>query len=93
MTKYKIKFTSKFKKDLKAIKKQNKDTNKLLEVIEFLANGLQLEEKYKDHELIGEYQGVRECHIEPDWLLIYEINETNLLLILTRTGSHSKLFK
>ena len=71
--KYEIKFTTQFKKDLKLAKKQGKDTEKLYEVIEKLANGEPLEEKYRDHYLSGDYKGCRECHIEPDWLLIYKI--------------------
>ena len=85
-------FTSQFKKDLKLAKKQNKDLDKLFEVIDILANGKKLE-KYKDHELSGNYKGTRECHVEPNWLLIYEIRDDVLVLILYRTGTHSELFK
>lgn len=73
-------------------KKQGKDTEKLYEVIEKLANGEPLEEKYRDHYLSGDYKGCRECHIEPDWLLIYEIVDDILILMLYRVGSHSDLF-
>lgn len=62
------------------------------EVIELLANGETLPLKYKDHSLIGDYADCRECHITPDWLLIYQINNNELILYLTRTGSHSDLF-
>lgn len=65
----------------------------LYSVIEKLANREKLEEKYKDHDLMGEYQDCRECHITPDWLLIYRVEETELILVLTRTGSHSDLFR
>ena len=71
--KYEVKFTNQFKKDLKLAKKQNKNTDNLSEVINVLANGGVLEAKYCDHSLTGKYSGTRECHIEPDWLLVYEI--------------------
>lgn len=91
--KYDVKFTSQFKKDLKLAKKQNKNINKLFDVIDLLANGKTLEPKYKDHSLSGNYQGYRECHIDPDWLLVYEIKNDILVLVLTRLGSHSDLFR
>lgn len=91
--KYEIKFTSQFKKDLKLARKQNKNTDKLFEVIEQLAKGEILDEKYRDHDLIGNYKGCRECHIESDWLLIYEIVEDVLVLLLYRLGTHSELFR
>lgn len=91
--KYRVTFTSQFKKDLKLAKKQNKDISKLLEVIEKLAEGEKLEPKFKDHELSGNYAGCRECHVEPDWLLIYEYSENVLVLMLYRLGSHSDLFR
>lgn len=70
---YEVKFTSQFKKDLKLAKKQQKSLDKLFEVIDILSNGNPLDAKYHDHELTGNYKGTRECHIEPDWLLIYEL--------------------
>lgn len=73
-------------------KKQNKDLGKFFEVISILANGGTLDAKYKDHSLTGKYKGTRECHIEPDWLLIYEIRGDVLVLMLYRLGSHSELF-
>lgn len=91
--KYDLQFTSQFKKDLKLAKKQNKDLGKLFEVIDILANGETLDAKYKDHSLTGNYRETRECHIEPDWLLIYEIRGDVLVLMLYRLGSHSELFK
>ncbi len=91
--KYEIKFTNQFKKDLKLAKKQGKDTEKLFEAIETLANGEALPAKYRDHDLTGDYKGCRECHIEPDWLLVYEIVEDVLVLMLYRVGSHSELFR
>lgn len=91
--KYDIQFTNQFKKDLKLAKKQNKNLDKLFEVIDILANGGTLEAKYRDHDLTGNYKGTRECHVEPDWLLIYEICGDVLVLMLYRLGSHSELFK
>lgn len=90
--KYEIKFTSQFKKDLKQAKKQRKNIDKLFSVIEQISNGIPLEEKYRDHNLNGDYKNCRECHVEPDWLLIYEIIDDVLVLVLTRLGSHSDLF-
>ena len=92
--KYEVKFTKQFKKDLKLAKKQNKNLDELFDVIEQLADGKTLDEKYRDHNLHGgEYEGTRECHIEPDWLLVYEIRENVLVLMLYRLGSHAYLFK
>lgn len=93
MMKYEVKFTNQFKKDLKLAKKQGKNTDKLFEIIEKLASGEVLEAKYKDHDLTGNYKGCRECHVEPDWLLVYEIFDNTLVLMLYRVGSHSELFK
>ena len=91
--KYEIRFTGQFKKDLKLAKKQGKNLDKLFDVVERLANGEVLEAKYRDHDLSGDYKGCRECHIDPDWLLIYEIFGDVLVLLLNRVGSHSELFK
>ena len=90
---YEIKFTNQFKKDLKQAGKQKKDLDKLFEVVSILANGGILDEKYHDHDLSGKYKGTRECHIESDWLLVYEIRNEVLILMLYRVGSHSELFK
>ena len=90
--KYEIKTTTQFKKDFKLVKKQNRNMVLLKEVVEKLANGEVLDEKYKDHDLHGNWKGHRECHILPDWLLIYHKKENVLVLTLTRTGSHSDLF-
>lgn len=90
--KYEIKFTTKFKKDLKGIQKQGKNLDKLFSVVEQLALDIELEPKYRDHYLSGNYEGFRECHIEPDWLLIYKKNKTDIILYLSRTGTHSDLF-
>ena len=90
--KYTVKQSSLFKKDYKTALKRGYDITLLLEVIEILANGETLPEKYKDHALKGKYSGYRECHITPDWLLIYKIEDNLLILALTRTGTHSDLF-
>lgn len=90
--KYSIVLTSLFKKDLKTAKKRGYDLTLLNNVVDTLSYGLPLDEKYKDHNLIGNYKGCRECHILPDWLLIYEISDDELILYLTRTGTHSDLF-
>ena len=90
--KYQVKFTTQFKKDVKLAKKQGKNLDKLFCVIETLANGQPLDVKYRDHNLTGNYKNCRECHIEPDWLLIYELIDDVLVLMLNRNGSHSELF-
>jgi mRNA interferase YafQ len=90
--KYQIEVSTRFKKDYKLILKRGYDLDLLKEVIDILANGEQLPEKYKDHSLMGNYSGYRECHIASDWLLIYRIEKNILILALTRTGSHSDLF-
>lgn len=91
--KYKIKFTARFKKDLKLVKKQGKNIDKLFDIVERIARDEVLDEKYRDHSLNGNYKGARECHIEPDFLLIYEKIDDVLVLSLARVGSHSDLFK
>lgn len=91
--KYEIKFTTKFKKDLKLAEKQGKNIDKLFKIVKKLSNGEKLDTKFHDHDLTGDYIGCRECHIEPDWLLIYEKFDDVLVLLLTRTGSHSDLFR
>ena len=87
-----IKYESTFKKDFKRIVKRGYDVRLLEEVIELLANEQPLPSRYKDHSLTGNYADCRECHITPDWLLIYQINDDELILYLTRTGTHSDLF-
>ncbi len=89
--KYTIKPTSQFKRDLKLAKKRGLSREAIEAVIAALANGEQLDPKYFDHELSGNWEGYRECHIQPDWLLVYQIFEDILILSLTRTGSHSDL--
>lgn len=87
-----IKYQAAFKKDYKRIVKRGYDIRLLEKVIELLANQKPLPEKNRDHQLGGNYAGCRECHITPDWLLIYEVADEELILYLTRTGSHSDLF-
>ena len=89
---YNIKLSTQFKKDYKLIKKRGIDISLLKEVVALLANGEKLEEKYRDHSLTGDYNGFRECHIQPDWLLVYKIQNDVLVLTLSRTGTHSDLF-
>ena len=89
---YKIRPTVKFQKDLKRIQKRGYNISLLTDVLNILANGEKLPRKYKDHSLIGNYKNCRECHITTDWLLIYEISNEELILYLTRTGTHSDLF-
>lgn len=85
-------WTSKFKKDYKTAIKRNLNINLLDDVIRILASGENLPEKYSDHQLVGNFKGYRECHIEPDWLLVYSIEYNDLVLVLTRTGTHSDIF-
>jgi len=91
--KYEIIQTSQFKKDLKTAIKRNYDIGLLNDVVEKLSAGEQLPEHNKDHRLIGNYKGCRECHITSDWLLIYKIDKGALALLLTRAGTHSDLFR
>lgn len=92
--KYEIQRTTQFKKDYKLAVKRGCDMGKLREVVELLANGEALPEEYRDHALVDSrrYKGMRECHIEPDWLLVYKITESVLVLSLFRTGTHNDLF-
>ena len=90
---YTVKFTAAYKKSYKLMKKRGLDLNLLDKVVDELRQGNPLDEKYKDHILRGEYAGFHECHIKPDWLLIYLIEDNILTLTLVNTGSHSDLFK
>ena len=89
---YSVRPTTKFQKDLKRIEKRGYNISLLTEIIKKLANGETLPQKNRDHSLLGDYTGCRECHITSDWLLIYEIADDELILYLTRTGTHSDLF-
>ncbi len=89
---YTVKATAKFQKDLKIIQKRGYDISLLTNVVKIIASGEPIPPKYKDHELKGNYKGLRELHITPDWLLIYEIDKETVILYLTRIGTHSDLF-
>lgn len=84
-------YTKQFDRDLKRMLKRGKNKEKIKTIIAKLINEQELEPKHRDHQLIGNYEGRRECHIEPDWLLIYKLEEE--AIIFERTGSHSDLFK
>ena len=91
-TKYTVKYTTQFKKDFKLAMKRGLKIKLLEDVITSLAAGEPLDDKYRDHALSGNWAGFRECHILPDWLLIYRVENDVLVLTLTRTGTHSDLF-
>ena len=92
MNKREIKRSTEFKRDYKRAKRQRKDITLLLEIIELLANDIPLPEKHRDHALVGNWRGYRECHVTPDWLLVYKKTDSNkLLLSLARIESHSNL--
>ena len=84
--------SNQFKRDLKLAAKRGYDLDLLDSVVTKLANQEELPAKYRDHFLTGKYAGFRECHIQPDWLLVYRTEETELILFLSRTGTHSDLF-
>ena len=90
--KYVIRQASRFTKDVKRIEKRGYKLAELAKIIDLLASGDLLPVQYRDHALSGDYAGFRECHIRPDWLLIYLVTEDILVLTLTRTGTHSDLF-
>ena len=89
---YNLRFTNKIQRNIKLMKKRGKDLDKLTVVLKLLQNDEELPSKYKDHALTGNYIGCRECHIEPDWLLVFEIINEELIILLLTTGSHSDLF-
>lgn len=90
--KYSLKPTGQFQKDIKRIQRRGYNLELLKTVLKLLAEGIALPKKYKDHQLSGKWHMCRECHITPDWLLIYEIDDSDLILYLMRTGTHSDLF-
>ncbi len=90
---YEVKFTTTYKKSYKLMKKRGLDVSELDEVIDILRQGKKLDEKYRDHALTGNYAGFRECHIKPDWLLVYLLENDILTLTLVDTGTHSDIFK
>lgn len=89
---YNLRFTNKIQRNIKLMKKRGKNLEKLKTVLKLLQEGKELPAKYKDHALSGNYTGCRECHIEPDWLLVYEIINEELIILLLTTGTHSDLF-
>ncbi len=92
MKKLSLETTSQFRKDLKLMKKRGQDLSVLDKIIERLLRCEKLETKFRDHALTGDYIGFRECHIRPDWLLIYIVDDDRLVLTASRTGTHSDLF-
>lgn len=90
---YEIQSTSEFRKGYKSAKKRGRNMDALAKVIDTLAEGRQLPDSNRDHQLIGNFRGCRECHVEPDWLLVYRIDKGKLVLMLVATGTHSDLFK
>jgi mRNA interferase YafQ len=85
--------TNQFKKDVKRIAKRGKDLSKLKQVLDLLIEGEHLPPEYRGHPLRGEFSGSRDCHIEPDWILIYTLTENNNHVRFERTGTHSDLFR
>lgn len=88
-----VRYSKQFKKDFKLMQKQGRDLSELKKVIDCLAEEKLLAKEYKDHPLTGKWKAFRECHIQPDWLLVYHIDEGELVLTAQRTGTHSELFK
>ena len=89
---YRLQQTSQFRKDCKRMKRRGLKLEDLTVIVEMLQNGQAFPPEYRDHELVGDFAGFRECHIHPDWLLIYYIQRDRLVLVCARTGSHSDLF-
>lgn len=90
---YKVKYSSKFKRNYKLAKKRGMNVKLLEEIIDKLRRRIPLEKRYKDHELRGRYKGFRKCHIQPDWLLVYFVEDDVLVLTLVDTGTHADLFE
>lgn len=90
---FKVVPSNQFKRDLKTAKRRGLNIESLRSVVNILASGKSLDKKYRDHALVGNWAGFRECHIAPDWLLIYKIENAELSLFLFRTGTHSDIFK
>lgn len=93
MINYKVKYSKEFKKSLKKVMKQGKNIDKLLNIVDMLSHKKQLDSKYKDHALYSDkrFKDCRDCHIEPDWVLIYKYLENEIVLLLVNTGSHSEV--
>ena len=92
---YQIKYTKEFKKSIKKLTNQGKNIDKLLNIVDKLSKGIPLEIKYRDHALYNDnrFQNCRDCHIKPDWVLIYKYLDENLILLLVNTGSHSEVLE
>ena len=88
---YQIEFTNEMKRNVKLMRRRGKDLRKLTEVLDILARGEQLPARNKDHQLTGNLRDFRECHIEPDWLLIYQVHDDILVVTATATGTHADL--
>lgn len=88
----KVEYSTRFKRDYKRMMKRGCREEDFRNVLSYLIKQENLPPKYRDHELTGNYKGFRECHINPDWLLVYEVREDELILVLVRTGTHSDLF-
>ena len=91
--KYRIRTSKQFDRDMKRVEKRGYDIGKIRKTIELLASGDPMPAKYKDHALAGDKLGMRDCHITPDWLLLYIIDGEELILVLQRTGTHSDVFE
>ncbi|MBR1438578.1 MAG: type II toxin-antitoxin system YafQ family toxin [Synergistaceae bacterium] len=89
---YTVRTSKRYRRELKKVISRGKDIGKLEEVINILASGEKLPQKYSDHPLSGDWKGFRECHIEPNWLLVYSIHDDILVLVLMSTGTHSDVF-
>ena len=89
---YSVDYTNRFKKDLKRCVKRGLDIGKIIEAVKLLEANGQLPSKYKPHKLVGDRQGQWECHIQPDWLMVWEQNDMELTLLFLQTGTHADLF-
>ena len=89
---YQVIYTTRMKKDVRRVKKRGKDMSKLINVLDLLKTGEPLPEIYRDYQLEGTFRNFRECHIESDWLLVYQMNEGELILFATATGTHADIF-
>lgn len=87
-----IEYSSRWDKDFERIKRRRKDLSKMYNLIEKLQRRERLDPWYRDHKLSGALDGFRECHIEPDWLLVYKVIKDKLILHLSRTGTHDEIF-
>ena len=85
-------YSSQFKRDFKLMQKRNEDMDKIRDIMDMLENEVPLKPKHNEHPLQGNYKGCKECHIEPDWLLIYDIDKSENEIYFVRTGTHSDLF-